>query len=138
VVSNNVLFIFAEEAGLRQAVRNLIDALAPDGLPVVSSITPLYKGYFQNKELIYEEIVHHYLLKPWRFLFHVVPQLRQKKQFELVNRIVESKLTPALLTQLLEENGLKIVGEEVYYTPHKYWPEGARSAGGIMYAARRK
>ena len=138
MVSNNVLFIFAEEAGLRQAVRNLIDALAPDGLPVVSSITPLYKGYFQNKELIYEEIVHHYLLKPWRFLFHVVPQLRQKKQFELVNRIVESKLTPALLTQLLEENGLKIVGEEVYYTPHKYWPEGARSAGGIMYAARRK
>jgi SAM-dependent methyltransferase len=138
VVNNNVLFIFTEEAALRQAVRNLIDALTPDGLLVVSSVTPLHNVYFKNKEAMREELVYHYLLKPWRFLLHTLPQMRHVKQVNRVNQMVESKITPELLSRLLEENGLNILAQDVYYTPHRYRREGMHRAGGIMYAAKKK
>ncbi len=136
VLNNNVLFIFTEETERRQAMRNLADALAPGGLLVVSTITPLFRAYFENKGLMREEMVYHFLLKPWRFFSAFGTQLKHKKGIDRVNRAVESRVTPELLARWLDENGLAIVGEDIFYTPHKYWPEGARSAGGIMYAAR--
>jgi len=136
-LNNNVLFIFTEESERRQAIRNLAEALAPDGLLVVSTITPLFRVYLENRELLREEMVYHYLLKPWRFFTDLGPQMRHIKRLALVNRSVESRVTPDLLARWLEENGLAIVGEDIYYTPHKYWPEGVRSAGGVMYAALR-
>jgi len=137
VLNNNVLFIFTDETERRQAVRNLAEALTADGLLVVSTITPLFRTYIRNKDLLREEMVYHYLLKPWRFVTDLAPQMRHIRQLALVNRSVDSRVTPGLLAGWLEENGLAIVGEEIFYTPHKHRPEGARSAGGIMYAARR-
>jgi SAM-dependent methyltransferase len=137
VLNNNVLFIFNEEAERRQAVRNLAGALAPGGLLIVSTITPLFRAYLKSRGLLREEMVYHYLLKPWRFFTDLGAQMRQKKRLDQVNRSVESRVTPELLAGWLEENGLAIIGEDFFYTPHKYWTEGVRSAGGVMYAARR-
>jgi SAM-dependent methyltransferase len=138
IVNNNVLFIFTQETELRQAVRNLAKALTPDGLLVVSTVTPLHTLYFKNKEEIREELVYNYLLKPWRFLMHMVPQIGHLGTIRHVNTSLEIKITPKLLMGLLQENGLQVLAEDIYYTPHRFHKEGNRLAGGIMYAASKK